>query len=388
MLDLISRYTEIEPCGYNVWQAKCPHPDHNDSKPSFRIWKHEDGTYNWTCMGCHVGSKNINTKNKNYGSDIFAFIQWMSDYKNSKHIYSFYESIIYLANLYNIDIPVSNPAKEKLIKDKIEQNTLLSYCYNKNLSKHVKQYLYDRGLNDLDIQNWRIGSNLFRDNDFRITFPLFNKDSKVLGFSSRAYNWNKESNRPKYINSKESDWFHKRSYLYGQHLLNNEKDYIIITEGVFDVILANKYNIDNVVATLGTAFTADHVKLIKRLKKAPIFCLDSDFAGQKATYRAIDLLAKEGIYSKICILPEGMDLADLANLKKEETDRYILSHCLLYFQYLLKDDCTYFASKIDELRLQILPNIINARKSIKTEEEKILFNNFCIERFGINNVSM
>lgn len=382
LLELIKEYTDLKPAGDNIWQGRCPHPDHDDTTPSFRVWKNNDNTWSWACMGCHVGKKDTkDNKYRNYGSDCFAFVQWMSDHKNSKHIYSFTESIMILADKYNI--PYCSNDKNNKIASLLEKNYIKAKCFNINLSNQTKKYLYNRGLDDYDIQKWCIGSNLFK-SGFRITFPLFDSKKNVLGFSSRLIS--KQNNYSKYINSKESECFHKRSFLYGIHLLDESCDEIRITEGVFDVILSNKYNTKNVVATLGTAFTKEHVSIIKHLNKKPVFCLDGDKAGQRATYNAVKLLAEEGIYSKICILPNNMDLADLANQKKNDLEKYIQDNSLLYFQFLLKDYSKLFDSKLDELRLNFLPKILDVAKSVNTKEEKIIFNNFIQERFGIKQI--
>lgn len=384
LLELVQKYTKVESAGYNVWQAKCPHKDHEDSTPSFRIWKNKDGCWSWACMGCHAGTKNIkDNKQKNYGSDVFAFIQWMSDFKGSKHILSFYEAILLLAEEYGYEVPFHD--KQEDYSNILLKNKLLAKCYNKNLSSFVKKYLYKRGLNDDDINKWCIGSNLFK-TGFRITFPLIDVKQNILGFSSRLWNWDEKSKYPKYINSKESTYFHKRKYFYGSNLIDDSFNEIRITEGVFDVILSNKYNAKNVIATLGTSFTLEHANIIKKMNKIPVFCLDGDNAGQKATYKSIKLLAQEGIYSKICILPNNMDLADLANNLQFDIENYIEKHSILYFQYLLKDNASFYDSAINELRLKILPDILEASKSINTEQEKLLFNNFIQERFGIKNI--
>lgn len=109
LLELIKEYTDLKPAGDNIWQGRCPHPDHDDTTPSFRVWKNNDNTWSWACMGCHVGKKDTkDNKYRNYGSDCFAFVQWMSDHKNSKHIYSFTESIMVLADKYNIPSSANN----------------------------------------------------------------------------------------------------------------------------------------------------------------------------------------------------------------------------------------------------------------------------------------
>lgn len=380
LLELVKEYCEVKPVGNNIWSAHCPHPDHNDKTASFRIWYNKDTkSWFWACMGCHSGKKNLNDRYcKNYGTDCFAFIQWMSDYKGSKHIITFPEAIKILAHKANIPIPTSYN-KNLAIFQTLNN---ISKCYQDNLTLKIKEYLKFRGLDDVDIQKWRIGAtyNYF---GYRITFPLFNRSNQVIGFSNRLFLEEENSKYPKYYNSKNSKIFNKSSYFYGEHLITDDCNEIRITEGVFDVILANKYNVPNIVATLGTAFTEEHIEKIKEYKKIPVFIFDSDKAGQKATSRAIQLLAQSGIYSKICILPKGYDLADLANKEKDKLEEYIQKYSILYWQYMLKDTSLSFESKVNELRMKVLPEILQVKDSVQTPQEKIIFNNFILERFGI-----
>lgn len=99
-----------------------------------------------------------------------------------------------------------------------------------------------------------------------------------------------------------------------------------------------------------------------------------------------DSVAQSGIYSKVCILPTGYDLADLANKEKCNLKEYIRLHTILYWQYILKDTTLYFESKLNELRMEILPSILKVKDSVQTVQEKMMFNNFLLERFGINKV--
>lgn len=382
LLELVKEYCEVKPVGTNVWAAHCPHPDHNDRTASFRIWYNETTkNWSWACMGCHNGKKDLNSRYKNYGTDCFAFLQWMSDYKGSKHVLTFPEAIKVLASKLNLSIPAFSNKNIAIIK-RLNRNSI---CYQSNLTTQIKQYLCYRGLDKQDLQQWKIGACDWH-YGYRIMFPLFNRDKNVIGFSGRLWNWSKDSIQPKYYNSKCSEVFRKSSYFYGEHLITDEYSDVIITEGVFDVILSHKYKVQNVIATLGTSFTQEHVDKIKKYNKTPIFCLDADNAGQKATLKAISLLAQSGIYSKVCILPTGYDLADLANKEKCNLKEYIRLHTILYWQYILKDTTLYFESKLNELRMEILPSILKVKDSVQTVQEQIMFNNFLIERFGINKV--
>ena len=375
--ELVEEYTSLTATGRNVWSGHCPHPDHKDKTPSFRVFKNSNGTWSFKCFGCQdIYEKK--GQNGNYGSDCFAFLQWMSDYKGSKKVLTFTESLLMLAEREGITVITDNNDSKNLLKQ-LEYKCKLSQS---NLLSNVKGYLFSRGLNEEDIRKWRIGSWLYKENNrnvFRVTFPLFNRKSEVIGFSSRILK--DQENVPKYINSKNSLVFQKRNYLYGQHLLDISCHDIRITEGQFDVILATKYGLQNVVATLGTSFTEDHASLMKKYNLVPTFIYDNDIAGIKATERALDICQKQVLSAKVCTLPDGYDLADFSVLKKETLSSWISEHTVPSWLWKLEDVAVRYEASLQALRHSVLPDIRNAMPV--TQEDKILMNTFVKERFGI-----
>ena len=378
--DLVSEYVEVSPAGYNIWQSRCPHPDHNDSTPSFRIFYNKNKTWSWCCMGCHSGKKS--EKYKNFGSDCIAFIQWISNYAGSKHKVGWREAIEILAKRADI------PMEEEKYEEQYHALKLQAKALHANLLPEARQYLFERGLDDSDLKKWMIGFGVFRERGrtmdvSRITFPLLSKYNRIVGFTKRKLP--KESDDvPKYWNSPTSEWFYKRMYLYGMHLYDSDFEEIRITEGPMDVILGVKYGVKNLMAPLGTSFTEEHADYIKNTGKIPCFCLDGDAAGLKALKRAVEMMADRGVYSKILILPNKKDLADMANELKDGLEDFIESNSMLYWQYAMKDTTAEFESKVNELRLKVLPLIQKAQKSAMTTEEKILLKSYVKERFGIS----
>ena len=358
--------------------GRCPHPDHNDETPSFVIKNTERGE-TWCCFGCHNGTKDLKSKHKNYGTDCFAFLQWMSDYEGSPHVLTFWEAVRELAK--QAGIPMENDKYAKQYK----RLGFLAEAYRYGLTVSQRKYLNERGIDDEDIEKWKIGGAdvmIGGHSDYRIMFPLIGRYGRIYGFSARLHSWKKGDASPKYWNSPTSELFHKSSYLYGLQNLSEKCNEIRISEGVTDVILANKYSARNVVCTLGTAFTMDHVKLIQTLHKTPVFCLDGDEAGLAGAQRGISLLAKAGIFAKVCILPKGMDMAELALKEKEKLEDYIQHNTMLYWQFRLKDAASMFSSKIEDLRTQVLADIAEAEKGV-TDTDKVLFNSYIYRTFGI-----
>ena len=373
LLELISEYASgIRRVSSTVWLCRCPHPTHNDSTASFRIW-FENNRWSWACMGCHSGKKDVN--HKNYGSDCFAFLQWMSDAPGQRRI-NFTEAIEILAKRNNMKLEEDkNSFEYKILKARAKG-------YHAALTNKAKNYLFSRGLEEEDINEWMIGYNAqteFGEIVERITIPLFSGNN-IVGFTNRDLN---NVSKAKYINSKNDSIFNKSTYFFGSHKLDRNFEEIRITEGAMDVILADKYGLKNVVGLLGTALTEDKIEIIKKLNMLPVFCLDNDAAGKKATEKSLSLLAEHDIYGKVFIIPEGKDLADLANELKEDLEDYISSHAKPYWQYQLEESVNMYDTLIAEAKNKVYINVLRAAKSAKSETDKVIMRSFVLERMGI-----
>ena len=350
MLELAKRYTDLKKVGIGVWQGKCPHPKHNDSTPSFVVW---EKTNSWSCMGCHNGKKGEN----NYGSDTIAFMQWVEGL-------SWRAAVLKVAELNDISKPHEENDK------KYKSNLSLSTKYEKALlnNQEALNYLNDRGLNGNDIKFWHLGYDGFNN---RIVFPLFDKYKNIIAFNKRIIEDN-TVNGDKYKNSPNSSIFDKSKYFYGIHALNPEYPYIRITEGCMDVILAHKYGLKNIVATLGTSFTEDHAKYIKKIGLTPVLIFDSDKAGEKALIKAMEYLNKEQVYCKIVRLPEGKDLADLSLEYKEHIEDYINTESMTYGYDKAKEVINLYNKELYELKLRLMPKVQHIIENIPESEKETI----------------
>lgn len=349
MRKLAEEYTVLEKVGNGIYRGPCPHPEHDDKHPSFCVW---EKSQSWACLVCHHGKKT--EKFKNYGSDCIGFIRWIKKL-------SWIQAIEFLANKYKIPLP--SKKNQKLL----DMKKVLAYSYMDNLKGQALKYLLDRGLSKEDCYEWGIGYD-----GQKIIFPLLDRYKNILGFTKR---WivMPEGRDDKYKNSSNSAIFNKGMYLYGTHKLDLEFNEMRITEGSMDVILPDKYGVKNVVATLGTAFTDGHIEIIKHYKMIPVFCMDGDSAGLKAINKSIFLLAEHGIYSKILILPDGKDMADLAMELKENTEAYIQEHSITYGNYLISNEMNSYLSKVNELKLLYYPKLLKVLKQVPSnDEQKIL----------------
>jgi DNA primase len=359
--EVVEEYVDLHKSSSTLWCGRCPHPNHNDSTPSFRLVKNHDG-WSWYCGGCHCGKKNLTGEDKNYGSDVFAFILWL----NSSKGWKFPDAVHFLAKRANIP-KEKNPYSAQYKLEEARAN-----AYHNQLTKENIHYLTGRGLDLCDIIEWKLG-----DDNGRITFPLFGRYKSVLGFIKRSLN----DNEPKYKNSPNTNWFNKSAYLYGLQNLDISLREIRITEGSFDVILGHKYGIKNLVATLGTSFTEEHIKIIKHLDMIPVFIFDGDSAGQGANRRAIELCKEHNLRCKVFELKDE-DLAEFCLRKKKNLEQRIKNESIPSWKYIIRESELLWDREIANLQRKILPKVNTVIKML-TEEEKTYVFPRLLEKFGL-----
>lgn len=367
----------------STFNAHCPHPDHEDINPSFSVWTDNKNNWYWCCHGCHCDNKNI--VQKNYGTDFIALIQWLSDYKRSPHIYSFQEAVKEAANYAGIDIsscyktvPVSI---SKLYKEN-EKQAENYHSYLLNYKTPAYDYLAkERRLTKTEVKAWKLGYD-----GNRIIFPLIDRQGRIIGFSKRVLNSN-NADEAKYINSPNSKIFNKSSYLYGIDKLNSSLDYIIVTEGQMDVIASYKYGLQNVVATLGTAFTKEHIEyLIMNYKKIEniIFAFDNDNAGLKALDRAAQLAIEAGFSVSYVILPDNTDLFDFATKNKDKTASLFFSMNVPYYYRKFQNDIEEYDRFIANFNDKVIKKAEELSYHYRNLKEKKMLALFIKNKFGIS----
>lgn len=171
-------------------------------------------------------------------------------------------------------------------------------------AQHKEEYLRELGLVSFSEKTGKVYDR-FRE---RVMFPIANPVGKVVGFGGRIMGNRKDVG--KYINSSESEVYHKSQILYAMHMAKKairDQDLCILTEGYMDVILLHQNGIKNVVASSGTALTTEQVRLIRRFTQNVLMIYDGDAAGIKAASRGIELLLKAEMSAKVLILPDQHD---------------------------------------------------------------------------------
>ncbi len=325
--EVIGDYVNLRRRGVNLL-GLCPF--HNEKTPSFTV-SPAKGIYK--CFGCGKAGNSVN------------FIM------EHEH-FSYPEALKYLARKYNIEVEEEEQTPEQLL----EQNEKES-LYNLNLfaqqyftrmlhetaeGKSVGlSYFRERGMREELINKFQLGFSpdkwdafsenatqngykkefllktglsLEKDNRMydrfhsRVIFPIHSASGRVIGFGGRILGSDK--NRPKYVNSPESDIYNKSKTLYGIYFAKSaiiSKDSCLLVEGYTDVISMHQAGIENVVASSGTSLTHDQVRMIQRYTPNITILYDGDPAGIKASFRGIDMIVEQGMNVKIVLFPDGED---------------------------------------------------------------------------------
>ncbi len=321
LLDVIGARVALKKAGSN-YKGLCPF--HNEKTPSFSV-SPEKGFYH--CFGCDAHGNAID---------------FLMRYENR----SFPEAVEALADMLHLEVPVerADEGEDELTglfavlgeADQIFRRALREH-------EHAIEYLKRRGIEGATAARYAIGyapdawdtlvrslggtpaalekllaAGLAVENERgrrydrfrnRIMFPIRDPRGRVIGFGGRVLG----NEEPKYLNSPETPVFHKGRALYGVYEARQRPgrpDRIVVVEGYMDVVALAQHGIEPVVATLGTATTAEHVRQLTRLADRVVFCFDGDRAGRAAAWRAAETalpLAGGSIELKFLLLPEGED---------------------------------------------------------------------------------
>ena len=338
IVDLIDARVKLKKQGKN-YHACCPF--HNEKTPSFTV-NGEKQFYH--CFGCGA-----------HGNAL--------DFLMNYDKLEFVESVEELAAMHNLEVPFEAGSGPSLI-ERHQRQTLyqlmdgLNAFYQQSLTQPAaepaRQYLSRRGLSSEIIERFAIGyappgwdnvlkrfggnsenrkslidAGMLVTNDQgrsydrfreRVMFPIRDKRGRVIGFGGRVLG----NDTPKYLNSPETDIFHKGRQLYGLYEAqqdNDEPQRLLVVEGYMDVVALAQYGINYAVASLGTSTTADHIQLLFRVTKNVICCYDGDRAGRDAAWRALETALpymSDGRQLRFMFLPDGEDPDTLVRKEGKE----------------------------------------------------------------------
>ena len=314
----MGRYVHLIRSGSNY---KCLCPFHSEKTPSCTVYT---GTQSFYCFGCGAGG------------DVITFTKQIENLDT-------YEAIKLLAERGGLEMPENDLNKDgaKLKLRILEMNREAANFFYRNLlqgqDKRGLQYAVQRGLPPKAIKKYAIGyapaawdglmkhleglgftreemlsAGLIRQNargcfDFfreRVMFPIIDLRGNVIAFGGRLI----EGEGPKYLNSGDTPVFKKSRNLFSLNFAKNANvKQLILAEGYMDVIAINQAGFEQVVATLGTALTAEQARIMAQYATEVVLCYDSDSAGQNATHRAINLLSEAGLHTRILKVQDAKD---------------------------------------------------------------------------------
>lgn len=394
IVDIIGGYLPLTQKGKN-YATVCPF--HDDHSPSMSI-SEEKQIYK--CFACGATG------------NVFTFV---SEYENVP----FSEAVAIVAKKCGLEISIDKyktNTSSNIHKEEYEIMNLAQTFFKNNLKtaqgEFALKYLIDRGIDEDTIKEFGIGLSLDNNDSLlkllnkknydnkklielnlinntndryydmftkRITFPLWDKDGNIVGFSGRIYRGEKDVS--KYMNSKETPIYKKGETLYNYHNAINpakrEKE-IIVVEGFMDAIRVSKNGIKNVVALCGTAMTKEQITLLKKLRCKVILCLDNDNAGEMATYQNGEELIKNDIETFVIRLSGQKD-----------PDEYIIANGIEAFKDNIKKPLSYFDFKLNYLKKdknlsdskELSEYINTVLVNLSTEKDEIL------KEITINNLS-
>lgn len=212
----------------------------------------------------------------------------------------------------------------------------------------------------------------------RVMFPIHSMSGRVLGFGGRILTNDKKA--AKYLNSPESEIYHKSKVLYGIYYAKQaiaKEDNCFLVEGYTDVIQFNQTGIENVVSSSGTALTSEQIRLINRLTKNITVLFDSDAAGMRASLRGIDLILEQGMNVKVCVFPDGEDPDSFARKNSlVELQAYLKENSKDFIEY--KASLLYAEAKNDPVkRADLIHDMVSSISKIPNQIQQEVYIQEC-----------
>ena len=397
IVDIIGEYVDLKRAG-SSFKGLCPF--HNEKTPSFTV---DEKKQLFHCFGCGAGG------------DVVSFIM-------QKEGLSYPESLKFLADKAGISIDYTeDPGVNKKNKELFDINKDIMMFFYKNLltDRKAQAYLKSRGLSSKIVNTFMLGyardswddlysyirKKNYSEKDLdeiglikksskgkyydkyrdRIIFPIINHFGKVIGFGGRAVS----GQMPKYLNSPESSIFKKRYNLYGLNVYKRQKrKELILVEGYMDVIALNNHGLDIAVASLGTALTIDQAKLMKRYSDDIYICYDQDYAGVKATEKAIKIFHEIGVNPSVIVLDDGNDPDDFIKSKGKDAFEEKINNAQDSYNYEYNKILDEYSSAKPAERFDKLNLFVDFLASIKQELTQEIFINNVSKLFDIDKTTL
>lgn len=411
IVDVVSSYVSLTKRGMNHW-GLCPF--HREKTPSFTV---NEARQSFHCFGCGKGGGSI------------RFVMEVESL-------SFPDAVRKLAERVGLEVPDDgggNGEWRERRKKILELNKDAARFYREMLSKpegeQVAAYIRDKrrispkfsarfglgaapdawdaliramvqkGYDKADLLDAGLavaGKNggIYDKYRNRLMLPVIDVRGDIIGFTSRVM----DNSAPKYLNTPETAIFKKRSILYGlNYAKNTRRPNFILVEGNIDVITLHQAGFDNTVATMGTALTEDHIRILGKYTKELVLCYDNDDAGMDATQRAIALLKNSDIAVKVLQLPRRR--TESGELVKQDADDFIKNCGPQAFQDLMEGSANSveyrltaiqnrFDLSIDEQRAQYLQAAAEMIAGLSSPVEREIYGNRAADAAGLSHSAM
>ncbi len=363
IVDVVSEFVTLRKRGVN-YVGLCPF--HSEKTPSFSVSPSKGVC---KCFSCGKGGNVVHFIMEHEQLSYYEALKWLAHKYNievkereltdeEKHAQSIRESMFvvneyardYFQNILRSHVEGQTVGmtyfRQRGFRDDIITKFQLGYCLNQHdafareatLKGYRPEYLVKTGL------CYARDDGSLRDRFWgRVIFPVHTLSGKVVAFGGRVLKT--DAKTAKYVNSPESEIYHKSNELYGIYFAKQsivKQDRCFLVEGYTDVISMHQSGIENVVASSGTSLTPGQIRLIHRFTNNITVLYDGDMAGIKASLRGIDMLLEEGMNIKVVLLPDGDDPDSFAR-KHNATDyqAYINAHEVDFIRFkanLLLDD--------------------------------------------------
>lgn len=395
IVDVIQEFVPLKKRGVN-YLGLCPF--HNEKTPSFTVSPSKEI---FKCFGCGKVGNAVN------------FIMEL------EHL-TYPEALKFLAKKYHVEVVEKELSPEEIERQNERESLLVLSAYaSRQFSENLFQsdegmtvglsYFKERGFLQNTLKKFEVGYSFEKRDAFtrkalddgykkeflvktglsiehedrifdrfggRVMFPIHSLSGQVLGFGGRVLKT--DAKTAKYLNSPESEIYHKSRILYGifqARKMIMQEDKVYLVEGYTDVMSLHEVNIENVVASSGTSLTQEQVRLIKRFTPNITILYDGDAAGIKASIRGIDIVLEEGMNVKIVLLPDGEDPDSYSKkVSNEEFGKYLREHETDFIRFktqlLLEEAANDPVKKANLIRdivrsIAVIPETINRTVYIK-----------------------
>jgi DNA primase len=326
MIEVVSARTVLRRSSGTRFMGRCPF--HEERTPSFSVNPADKLYY---CFGCGKGGDVVSFVRETENLDFVGAIEWLAERfrvpleyeetsprqqearRRRERLYRLLEHAAAYFERHLWESAAGEPVRAYLAKRRIEGAVAREFRLGLSPRGGLAQKARERGFSNDELR--AAGLVNARGTDYfppRLIFPLTDGRGRVVGFQARKLH-DDDPLRGKYVNSPESDLFHKSAILYGLHLARQaiaKQDRALVVEGNTDVIALRQSGLEPVVASMGTALTDRQLRELGRLTRRLFLCFDADAAGEDATLRGMELAAAQGFDVRVVTLPKGQDPAD------------------------------------------------------------------------------